>query len=45
MKSVKEDFLAILSSATPEEITELIFKNSKIKPLSVVTCIKGYQNN
>lgn len=40
MKAVKENFLAILSSVTPEEITELIFKNSKIKPISVVRRIK-----
>lgn len=35
MKNVKqkpkEDFLATLSSMTPEEVTELILKKSKIK--------------
>lgn len=28
---VKKDFLTILSSMTPEEVTELILENSKIK--------------
>lgn len=46
MKKEKENFLNILSSTKPEEITELIFKNSKIKPIkNVVVRIKGYTNN
>lgn len=36
----KEDFLKTLSSMTPEEVTNLIMENSKIKTLSnVVTRI------
>lgn len=43
--SKKEDFLATLSSITPEEVTELILKNSKIKMLSnVVVRIKTSKN-
>lgn len=34
--SKKEDFLKTLSSMTPEEVTNLIFENSKIKTLSNV---------
>ena len=34
--SKKEDFLTTLSSMTPEEVTELILQNSKIKTLSNV---------
>lgn len=46
MKKEKENFLNILSSMKPEEVTELIFKNSKIKPVkNIVVRIKGYQNN
>lgn len=46
MKSVKQDFLSILSSAKPEDITELIFMNSKIKPVkNVVIRIKGVTNS
>lgn len=46
MKSTKENFLSILSSKKPEEITELIFKNSKIKPVrNAVVRIKGFTNN
>lgn len=33
-KTSKEDFLTILSSMTPEEVTELILKNSKIKTIN-----------
>ena len=36
MKSKKEDFLKTLSSMTPEEVTELILKNSKIKTMTNV---------
>lgn len=46
MKKEKENFLKILSSMKPEEITELIFTNSKIKPMkNVVVRIKGFTNN
>lgn len=46
MKDTKKDFLSILSSTKPEDITELLLKNSKIKPVkNVVIRIKGYQNN
>lgn len=34
--SKKEDFLITLSSMTPEEVTELILKNSKIKTMNNV---------
>lgn len=34
--SKREDFLKTLSSMTPEEVTELILENSKIKTLSNV---------
>lgn len=34
--SKKEEFLATLSSITPEEVTDLILNNSKIKTLSNV---------
>jgi len=33
---IKKDFLSTLSSMTPEEVTELIFKNSKVKTLKNV---------
>lgn len=33
MVNTKQNFLSILSSKKPEEITELIFENSKIKPV------------
>lgn len=37
----KEDFLTTLSSMTPEEVTDLILTNSKIKTLrNVVVRIK-----
>lgn len=46
MKTTKENFLSILSSKKPEDITELIFQNSKIKPVkNVVIRIKGFTNN
>ena len=46
MKNMKQNFLSVLSSTKPEEITELIFKNSKIKPVkNVVVRIKGFTNN
>lgn len=46
MTSKKENFLSILASTKPEDITELIFKNSKIKPVkNVIVRIKGYKNN
>lgn len=32
----KEDFLTTLSSMTPEEVTDLILQNSKIKTLNNV---------
>lgn len=34
--SKREDFLKTLSSMTPEEVTNLILENSKIKTLSNV---------
>lgn len=34
--SKKEDFLKTLSSMTPEEVTNLILENSKIKTLNNV---------
>ena len=40
-KDIKKDFLATLSSMTPEEVTEYILKNSKVKTLTtVITKIK-----
>ena len=37
MKTKKEEFLSILASTKPEEITELILKNSsKIKPIKEI---------
>ena len=33
MNTKKEEFLSTLASLKPEEVTELIFRNSKIKPL------------
>lgn len=35
-EEIKNDFLATLSSMTPEEVTELILKNSKVKTLETV---------
>ena len=47
MKAVKENFLAILSSVTPAEITELIFKNSEEKEATekVLATFKGKKIN
>ena len=45
MKTTKQNFLSILSSKKPEDMTELIFKNSKIKPITnLVVRIKPIQN-
>ena len=33
MENMKENFLKILSSTKPEELTDLIMQNSKIKPM------------
>lgn len=42
----KEDFLKKLSSMTPEEVTDFIMKNSKIKILSnIVQRIKTSEDN
>lgn len=44
--NTKENFIEILSSAKPEDITDLILKNSKIKPLkNVIVRIKGSLDN
>lgn len=44
--NTKENFLSILSSTKPEDMTDLIFKNSKIKPVkNIVVRIKGFKNN
>lgn len=41
-KEGKQDFLATLSSMTPEEVTEYILQNSKVKTLkTVITKIKN----
>lgn len=46
MTDKKQEFLSILSSTKPEDITDLIFKNSKIKPVrNVVIRIKGFSNS
>lgn len=46
MTDKRQEFLSILSSTKPEDITELIFKNSKIKPVkNVVVRIKGFSNS
>lgn len=46
MQDKKQEFLSILSSMKPEDITNLIFKNSKIKPISnAVVRIKGFNNS
>lgn len=45
MKTKKQNFLSVLSSTKPEDITELIFKNSKIKPVrTAVVRIKGFNS-
>lgn len=46
MTDKKQEFLSILSSTKPEDMTDLIFKNSKIKPVkNVVVRIKGFKDS